>query len=170
MRRAIAVHCPGSWPAEAATATVTLAHDQRHRRRIALRDDRGEPFLLDLPRATALADGDGLELAGGGWILTRAAAEKVLEIQGRSAQHLVRLAWHLGNRHVPVQALSGGLRLAADPVLAEMLRGLGAEVSLVEAPFSPEPGAYDAAGCHPDQSWAAQPWSQDGLVVRKAAS
>jgi len=111
-----------------------------------LDDDAGAPFLLDLPEATALADGDGLALDGGGFIRVRAAPEAVLEVRGRDAAHTARLAWHIGNRHVPLQVLAdGALRIRDDHVLAAMLEGLGAALERKSAPFAPEPGA-DAHG------------------------
>lgn len=143
MRRAITVLGAGGWRAEEAAGTVTLAWADRHRRRIVLADDAGEPFLLDIARATLLAEGDGLVLDGGGIIAVCAAEEGVIEARAGTAAEVARLAWHLGNRHTPVQVLAdGGLRLLDDPVLAEMLRGLGAEVTLARAPFAPEAGAY----------------------------
>jgi urease accessory protein len=133
-------HAPaGSWPHGDAVATVTLAFDDRHRRRIALTTDDGRPFVLDLGQAHALRAGDGLALEGGGWIAVVAAPEPLLEI---TARDLVRVAWHLGNRHLPVQILDGSLRIRDDHVIAAMLRGLGAEVRPVSAPFDPEGGAY----------------------------
>jgi urease accessory protein len=143
MRRA-ATHLPaGTWPSAQARATVTLAFDQRHRRRIRLADDSGEPFLLDLDSAVALGDGDGLALDGGGYIQVRAADEPVIDARGTSPAHAARLAWHVGNRHTAVQVLpDGGLRLRDDHVLADMLEGLGATIERKRAPFSPEAGAY----------------------------
>ena len=81
MRRAIAVHQRGHWPEEAAIDSVTLAFLDRHRRRIRLVADSGKPFLLDLARAQRLGDGDGLELAKGGYVWVRAAPERVIEIE-----------------------------------------------------------------------------------------
>jgi urease accessory protein len=143
MRRAIIVLPVGTWSEAEPIATATLTFDQRYRRRIRISDDAGEPFLLDLDRAAALADGDGLGLAGGGVIRVRAAEEDVIEARGVITADAARLAWHLGNRHTPVQVLAdGALRLRDDPVLAAMLRGLGARVIRRRAPFTPEPGAY----------------------------
>ena len=106
-------------------------------------DDAGEPFLLDLDRPVMLAHGDGLALEGGGVICVRAADEDVIEVRPGTAAEAARLAWHLGNRHTPVQILAcGRLRLLDDPVLAAMLRGLGASVMHCRAPFAPEAGAY----------------------------
>jgi urease accessory protein len=124
-------------------AKVTLAFDDRHRRRIALATDDGRPFVLDLEHAQALRAGDGLLLEGGGWIAVEAAPEPLLEI---TSHDLVRVAWHLGNRHLPVQILEGALRIRDDHVIAAMVRGLGAAARPVSAPFDPEGGAY--AGGH----------------------
>ncbi len=132
-------------------ATVTLALDDRHRRRIRLTDDSGEAFLLDLAEAALMGDGDGLQLEGGGFICVVAAAEPVADVTGSSPAHTARLAWHLGNRHTPVQVLAGGgLRIRDDHVLIAMLEGLGARVVRRAAPFSPEPGAYARNG-HADE-------------------
>jgi urease accessory protein len=147
MRRAIAVLPTGSWCETEPVATATLPFDQRHRRRVRMLDDAGEPFLLDLDRPVTLADGDGLALVGGGVIHVRAAEEAVIEARGATTADAARLAWHLGNRHAPVQVLADGtLRLRDDPVLAAMLHGLGARLIHRGAPFTPEPGAYAHAG------------------------
>jgi urease accessory protein len=150
MRRAIAVHTRGHWPEEAAVDGVTLAYLDRHRRRIRLVADSGAPFLLDLPRAQHLVDGDGLELDAGSYIRVCAAAEPVIEIAADGPEALLRIAWHLGNRHLPVEVLKGALRIREDPVIAEMVGKLGGEVLPIEAPFEPEPGAYAGPGTHHD--------------------
>ena len=142
MRRAIAVHKSGHWPEEAATDRVTLAFVDRHRRRLRLVADSGNPFLLDLARVQHLADGDGLELDDGGYVRVCAAPERVLEIAGDGPTDLLRLAWHLGNRHLPVQALEGRLRIRDDHVIADMVEKLGGRVTRLSAPFDPETGAY----------------------------
>jgi urease accessory protein len=145
MRRAITVHMRGRWPDEAAIDTVTLPFLDRHRRRIRLVADSGVPFLLDLPRAHHLAEGDGLELDNGSYIRVRAAAEAVIEIATDTPTELLRIAWHIGNRHLPMQALEGRLRIRADHVIAEMVEGLGGRISRLDAPFDPEIGAYAGA-------------------------
>ena len=145
MRRAVAVIAKRSWPGTETVGTVTLGFHDRHRRRVRMTDDGGADFLLDLPQAAVLKDGDGLTLEGGGYIQVRAASEAVADIAAGSPEHLARLAWHIGNRHVPVQVLPGGvLRILDDHVLVDMVRGLGAEVVRRRAPFSPEAGAYAA--------------------------
>jgi urease accessory protein len=143
MRRAIAVAPAGTWPREAALARITLAFEERYRRRFRMIDDGGEPFLLDLPRATVLADGDGLVIEGDGYILVCAAQEAVVDIRGRTTAEVAQLAWHIGNRHVPVQILSDGtIRMRDDHVLVAMIEGRGVAVMRLRAPFSPERGAY----------------------------
>jgi urease accessory protein len=145
MRRAITVHTRGHWPDEAAVDTVTLPFLDRHRRRIRLVAESGTPFLLDLARAQHLTEGDGLELDNGGYIRVRSAAEPVIEIAADGPGELLRIAWHLGNRHLPLQALEGRLRIRADHVIAAMVEGLGGHITWLAAPFDPEIGAYAAA-------------------------
>lgn len=125
-----------------ATDTVTLDYDHRHRRRLKVTTDAGRALLLDLPRAVALADGDRLLLEDGGAVRVVAAAEPVLEIRAASSRLLLRLAWHLGNRHLPTEIASDVLRIRPDPVIAAMARGLGAEVTEATRSFQPEGGAY----------------------------
>jgi urease accessory protein len=146
MRRAIAVHPRGTWPADAAVDTVTLAYLDRHRRRIRLAADLGGTFLLDLPRAYHLGEGDGLELDEGGYIRVQAASEPVLEIEAKDPPALLRIAWHLGNRHLPMQVAGNRLCIRADHVIAEMVTGLGGSVAGRNAPFDPEIGAYAGSG------------------------
>lgn len=147
MRRATAVLSAGNWSADAAVGEVTLASDERHRRRIRMTDDAGEPFLLDLAKAVVLANGDGLALDGDGFIRVRAAPEPVADVRAATTAEMARLAWHIGNRHTPVQVLADGtLRIRDDHVLVAMLEGLGAFVTRRLAPFTPEPGAYAGAG------------------------
>ena len=146
MWRAIAIARAGEWPAWRADATVTLTIDDRVRRRLRLKTDGGESFLLDLPEVARLEDGDGLRLEGGGWIAVQAARESVVEVVCDSATALARIAWHLGNRHVPAQILDGAIRFRDDPVIVHMIEGLGATTKHLVAPFQPEPGAYHRHG------------------------
>lgn len=146
MRRAIAVHTRGHWPDEAALDTVTLPFLDRHRRRIRLVADSGTPFLLDLPRAQHLTEGDGLELDSGSYIRVRAAPEPVVEIAADTVNDLLRIAWHIGNRHLPLQAVEGRLRIRADHVIAAMVEALGGRITWQDAPFDPEIGAHAGAG------------------------
>ena len=138
---------------EAPADTVVLDFDDRHRRRMAMTGTRGLEFLLDLENATALRGGDALVLEDGRLIEVVAAAEPLLEIRGRDPSHLVRLAWHLGNRHLPTQIMAKGLRIRRDHVIEAMVNGLGARVIEIEAPFDPEGGAY-AGHAHADEDAA----------------
>ncbi len=145
MRRAQGLERAGRWPRDKARGTVTLAYDDRHRRRITLATDAGESFLLDLPRAAVLEAGDGLALDDGSWIEVLPADESLIEVRAGSANLLARLAWHIGNRHLPAQIGADRILLREDAVIIDMLRGLGAAVRRIEAPFTPERGAYDEA-------------------------
>ncbi len=127
--------------------TVTLAFADRHRRRIRLIDDAGEAFLLDLPHAVRLADGDRLRLVDGGVIVVRAADEPVLTITAAGPIATAKLAWHIGNRHTPVEVLNDGrLRIIDDHVMRDMIIGLGGVVDAEIAPFNPLNGAYHGLG------------------------
>ncbi|HWZ69017.1 MAG TPA: Urease accessory protein UreE [Stellaceae bacterium] len=148
MLRAIAAHPRGQWPEDGMVDKVTLAYLDRHRRRIRLVADSGAAFLLDLPRAQHLADGDGLELDGGGYVKVCAAPEAVIEIAAADRASMLRIAWHLGNRHLPLQVTGERLRIREDHVIAEMVSGLGGQITRREAPFDPEFGAYAGAAHH----------------------
>ncbi len=141
MVRATQVLARGSWKQDAVDSVV-LDFDDRHRRRVAMKGVRGVEFLLDLPEAFMLRSGDGLALEDGRVIEVVAAPEALLEIRCANPIDLTRVAWHLGNRHLPVQVLNNKLRIRADHVIEEMLKGLGAKVVAIEAPFDPEGGAY----------------------------
>jgi urease accessory protein len=145
MIRATQVRPPGNWSGTAAD-TVVLDFDDRHRRRMAMSGTRGLEFLLDLKEAVALRGGDALVLEDGRLIEVVAAPEPLIEIRGTDPQHLVRVAWHLGNRHLPTQIVGKGLRIRRDHVIEDMVRGLGARVIAIEAPFDPEGGAYSGDG------------------------
>jgi urease accessory protein len=97
-------------------------------------------FLLDLDEVVALRDGDGIMLDDGSVVLVAGQAEPLAEIAGRTPLALVRLAWHLGNRHTDVQIVGDRIRIRRDHVLEKMLEGLGASLAPVEAPFDPESG------------------------------
>jgi urease accessory protein len=130
---------------EAAADTVVLDFDDRHRRRMAMTGTRGLEFLLDLENAVALRGGDALVLEDGRLIEVVAAPEPLIEIKGSDPHHLIRVAWHLGNRHLPTQIVPKGLRIRRDHVIEAMVKGLGARVIEIEAPFDPEGGAYAGA-------------------------
>jgi urease accessory protein len=142
MRRLIEAAPGGQWPRAERAGSITLAFDDRNRRRLRLLTDQGEPVLLDLAKPRPLAEGDGLGFEDGGWLVVHAADEDVLEIAAADRRHLARLAWHLGNRHLPTEILPERLRIRYDHVIEDMLRGLGARLSRRRAPFQPEGGAY----------------------------
>ncbi|MGC2809404.1 MAG: urease accessory protein UreE [Bradyrhizobium sp.] len=145
MIRATGIHAQHRWT-EAAADTVVLDLDDRHRRRMAMTGTRGLEFLLDLENAVALRGGDALVLDDGRLVEVVAAPEPLIEIRGSDPHHLVRLAWHLGNRHLPTQIMPRGLRIRRDHVIEAMVRELGARVVEIEAPFDPEGGAYAGGG------------------------
>ena len=142
------IHRPaGYWPKEEA-GTLTLDFDARHRRRIRLTADEGEDVLLDLSKAVAMADGDGLQLDDGRWLKVQAAAELIVEVRHKDPNQLMRLAWHLGNRHLPTEIQDQVLRIRPDHVIEDMLRRFGADLVNVRATFQPEGGAYSGDGRH----------------------
>ena len=118
---------------------LVLPFEERQRSRLRARLESGEEVALVVPRGKVLRSGDVVRTAGGREIEIVSAPEKLLHIE---ADSLARVAYHLGNRHVAVQVGDGFLRIAEDHVLEQMLRGLGARVTHVEAPFEPEAGAY----------------------------
>jgi urease accessory protein len=131
MIRATQVRAHHHW-IEAPADTVVLDFDDRHR--------------LDLENATVLRGGDALVLDDNRLIEVVAAPEPLIEIRGNDPQHLVQVAWHLGNRHLPTQITTKGLRIRRDHVIEAMVKGLGARVIEIEAPFDPEGGAYAGGG------------------------
>ena len=141
MLHAKAVLAAGSWTAEPCDSVV-LEFDERHRRRVAMSGVRGLEFLLDLPEAVTLRAGDGLQLDDGRIVEVVAAPEALAEIRAADAAALTRLAWNLGNRHLPTELLRGRLRVRRDSVIEEMVKGLGGVVTHIEGPFNPEGGAY----------------------------
>jgi urease accessory protein len=147
MMRATAMKPASAWTGAAADRVV-LDHGDRHCRRVMLTGTSGLAFVLDLPTATRLHSGDALVLEDGRLVEVVAAIEALFEIRCTDPQHLARIAWHFGNRHVPVEMRSDALRIRRDHVLAELATKLGARVVPLEAPFEPEGGAYDGAHRH----------------------
>ncbi len=142
MKRAHEVKAAGQWNASQAVDRVVLDADERHRRRAVFTGERGTMFLLDLPAPGMLRSGDGLVLDDGSIVRVAGKPEALIEIAAETPHALARLAWHLGNRHADVQVIADRLRIRRDHVLEDMLRGLGATLTPIEAPFDPEPGAY----------------------------
>lgn len=143
MMRATTVVRKAAVKPERVADTVVLDHDGRHRRRMALTGTGGLAFLLDLEKATVLNDGDGLKLEDGRLVQVKAAAQKLLEVRAENPLRLLRVAWHIGNRHTPAEITADAIYIEDDHVLAEMVRGQGCSVTAVERPFQPEKGAYD---------------------------
>lgn len=132
----------GGFDTGLASGTLVLDHDLRHRRRIVFMGPDGAQVRLNEARPVQLRGGDGLRLADGRVMLVEAAGEPLLEITAHTLAKLVRIAWHLGNRHLPTQLMGEALRVREDHVIAQMAEGLGGHVRRVTAPFDPEGGAY----------------------------
>ncbi len=147
MIRAVSVECAGAGEGEVAD-TVTLTYENRFRRRVAMAGDGGLEFLLDLPVATQLHDGDFLVLEDGRRVLVAAAREKLMGARAQNRQHLARAAWHVGNRHLPCEIHEERLVLAHDHVIRDMLEKIGCSVEEFEGPFNPEGGAYGQGRVH----------------------
>jgi urease accessory protein len=150
MLRCSEVRPAGTWNDASAADGVILDFDGRHRRRVVMATQAGLAFLLDLPRALALRNGDGLVLDDGRIVRVTARSEPLLEIAAPNADALIRIAWHLGNRHLPMQLREGRLYIRHDHVILEMIRGLTGHATAVEAPFDPEAGAFAHAQRHGD--------------------
>jgi urease accessory protein len=148
MKRALEVRAAGHWDEASAVDSIILDAHERHRRRVMLRAERGTKFLLDLPKATALHDGDGLVLDDGAMVRIVGRPEPLVEVSAADPHALARLAWHIGNRHIEVEIAGAKLRIRRDHVIEDMLRGLGATLSPIEAAFHPEHGAYEHHSAH----------------------
>jgi urease accessory protein len=131
----------GTWDRARAVDRVVLGADDRVRRRIVLTTENGMRLLLDFAQPMMLRDGDGLVLEDGSIVVVAGQAEPLIEISAKAPLDFVRLAWHIGNRHTDVQFTDTRFRIRRDHVLEEMVKGLGAIVTPVEAPFDPEPAA-----------------------------
>lgn len=142
MHRASAVLSAGTW-SETPVDTILLDYDARHRRRARMTGIKGTDVLLDLPRPAALAQGDALCLDdGGGYVLIEAAEEDLLRVTASTPHALLRLAWHLGNRHLPSEITENAIYIRYDHVIEDMVLKLGANAERVTRAFQPEGGAY----------------------------
>jgi urease accessory protein len=137
MQRVSSVSRAGAWTKATAIDRVVLDAGDRQRRRAALTGENGTPFLLDFDKPVTLHDGDGLVLDDGTIVLVAGAPEPLVEIRTRNKADIVRLAWHIGNRHASLQIAGTALRIRRDHVLEEMLHGQGADLTPLEAPFDP---------------------------------
>ena len=138
---------PQSWPGDASDRVV-LDYEDRFRRRITLQGAAGTRFLLDLPEPRLLMHGEGLQLEDGRIVAVEAAAESLVEITCANETELMRVAWHLGNRHLATQIMGDRLRIREDHVIIDMVERLGARVERIKAPFQPEGGAYGHGAVH----------------------
>jgi urease accessory protein len=139
----------GGWNPETEIDRVLIDYDRRFRRRIMLTTVLGAEILIDLPQAVRLRDGDGLAVETG-VVRVCAQPEELVEIHAHDDADLIRIAWHLGNRHLPVQLLGDRIRIRADHVIEDMVAGLGGHIDSILAAFDPEAGAYAGGGHHHD--------------------
>ena len=147
MLRVTRIEKKGAWDGTG-DDRIVLDYDYRHRRRIALKTESGEDIFLNFAQVPDLQDGDGLLLSNGKTVNVVAAGEMLMEITCADPQHLARISWHLGNRHLPTEIAGSVLRIRTDHVIGEMAEGLGATVRAVVAPFNPEGGAYATTAAH----------------------
>ncbi len=143
---------PDAVPGAIVQGRLRLPFERRQKSRQRATLVSGEEVAIELPRGQVLRGGDWLVTADGRVIEVVAQPERVTHIECESASALARAAYHLGNRHVPVEVGDGWLRIAADAVLERMLEGLGARLTPMEAPFEPEAGAYGAHHRHDNES------------------
>jgi urease accessory protein len=146
MRRVVRVLAAGAGPTP--FDSLILSSEQRRVQAAHLTGVNGTAIGLMLPEPVVLRAGDLLELDDGSAVEIVIAPEPLVEIRGNDLTHLARLAWHLGDRHVAVQILSNRLRMRRDAALESLLKGLGARLAEIEAPFDPEGGAYATPGAH----------------------
>jgi urease accessory protein len=139
---------PGSVSDDSPLPKLTLSYDLRRKSRQLVRLDDGEEIGLLLPPGTILREGDVIESADRDRVRIAAATEPILFVTASDSERLARAAYHLGNRHVPVEIGAGFLRLEADPVLQEMLRRLDVSVEERKEGFNPESGAYGGGHRH----------------------
>lgn len=152
MIRVHKIHSAGNWPKDQPqdlpADRITLDREDRHRRRAVMSGENGLSFLLDEPDAVFLHHGDGLELEDGRIVEVLAEPEDLVEIAARDTAHLIKIAWHLGNRHLPTQLMGETLRIRRDHVIEDMISRLGGRLTPVTAPFDPEGGAYGHGRTH----------------------
>lgn len=135
-------------PKNEVTRKVVLSFDDRYRRRHRLTTEDGFSFLLDLAAPVVLKEGDLLLLEDGQVVAVVAAREALMEAVPSCGLSMARMAWHIGNRHLEAEIYDNAIRLRRDHVIQAMLEQLGATVTLIDAPFSPEGGAYGHGRTH----------------------
>ncbi|MFW5833165.1 MAG: urease accessory protein UreE [Pseudomonadota bacterium] len=136
-------------PARVVDRVVLDLEGRRRRRQVALTES-GRSILIDLAEVPSLRHGDALVLEAGELVRVEALPEELMEVTVADPAERVKVAWHLGNRHLPVQFAGEAMRLRRDHVIAAMLAGLGATVREITAPFDPEAGAYGHHHQHPE--------------------
>ena len=145
--------------------SVILTADQRRVQTGHMTGVNGTVIGVMLPEPVLLRNGDALELDDGSLVDVVIEPEPLVEIRGTDLTHLARLAWHLGDRHVPVQIFANRLRMRPEPALESVLKQLGARLAAIEAPFDPEGGAYAqrpaARPAHHDHGHAGHDHSHD---------
>lgn len=144
MHHIVDILAAGSWNTAEAAEHFTADYEGRHRRRASLTLHSGESVMLELEHPRLLREGEGLKLDDGRTVCVHALPEQLMEVTAHTPLHMLQLAWHIGNRHLPAAIEAGRVLLREDHVIAEMLRGLGAHVHRIEAAFDPEGGAYAA--------------------------
>ena len=125
---------------------VVLDADERHMRRKRITLSHGDEIMVDFEKPVKLEHGDRLVLEDGRVAEVIAAEEALMEVRARDAGHLAQLAWHIGNRHLAAQIENNRILIRRDPVIGSMLANLGATVSDVTEPFTPQHGAYHSHG------------------------
>ena len=138
---------PSAAPGEV-RGQLRLPFELRQKRWLFAALASGEDVAVKLPRGTTLRGGDLLLASDGRVIEVIAAAERVVHVECATSSELARVAYHLGSRHVALQIGDGFLRLGENHVLEDLLRRLGAKLTIIEAPFEPESGAYSGAHSH----------------------
>lgn len=140
-------HLPAD-PDAVVSFTLALTAEERTKSRHRFETEDGQTVFLRLPRGTVLRDGDLLRSDDSNLVRVSAKPEPVLTVTAIAFTDLLRAAYHLGNRHVPVELSATYLRLSPDPVLRTMLEQLGMEVKEAVLPFQPEIGAYGHSHAH----------------------
>jgi urease accessory protein len=136
------IRLPHDFQPKQPVTTLALSFDTRQKSRFRATLDIGEDIGVDLPRTTVLRGGAYISTDDGEILQILAASQTVMQVTGQSAFELMRGAYHLGNRHVPLMLTADALYFEPDHVLADMLCGIGLTVSTIEHPFEPETGAY----------------------------
>jgi urease accessory protein len=142
MPRATAVIRKAAVKPDRVVDTISLDHEGRQGRRASLKADGGLDFLLDLDKATVLHDGDAVKLEDGRLVQVKAAPQRLFEVRAESPLRLMRLAWQIGNRHMPAEIAADAIYVAEDHALAELVRGQGGTATAVLRPFRPESAAH----------------------------